>query len=230
MRKLCAVFAHPDDESFSIAGTLAKYADEGVETTLITATRGEAGEVAGREMGPDELAEIRERELRTAAEVLGVHHLRLLGLPDGQLADRFDDLYASIKGALAELRPDVLIAEDARGITGHPDHIAVTRAVIRAFDDLGEAAPLKLYEHVVPASIMPEGLSGTPDDYITTTVDVDAWGGRIMDALRAHRSQVGEEMLNRFESFHPRRDHFICIRSRVPIVIPERDLFASVPA
>jgi len=230
MRELCAVFAHPDDESFSIGGTLAKYADAGVQTTLITATRGEAGEVAGREMAPDELAELRERELRTAADVLGVHHLRLLGLPDGQLANSFDDLCASIKRALAEIRPHVLITEDARGITGHPDHISVTHAVIRVFDDLGEAAPLKLYEHVVPASIMPQGLSGTPDDYITTTVDVDAWGEQIMGALRAHRSQVGEDMLTRFKSFHPRRDHFICIRSRVPIVIPERDLFAGVPA
>ncbi|MBM4464793.1 MAG: PIG-L family deacetylase, partial [Chloroflexi bacterium] len=62
-RRLLAVFAHPDDESFAVGGTLARYAAEGVEVSLLCATRGEAG-IEG--MGPEEAAKVREQELRAA--------------------------------------------------------------------------------------------------------------------------------------------------------------------
>jgi N-acetylglucosamine malate deacetylase 2 len=227
--KLCAFFAHPDDESFSSGGTLARYADEGVEITLITATSGEAGEIGSVPVEWKDLAAWREGELRYAAAVLGVHHVRPLRLPDGGLPDRSDDLYAAIVEVLREVRPQVVITEDVQGITAHPDHMAVTKAVVRAVDDLGEGAPLKLYEHVLPLSKTPAGLRATPDDYITTTLDVERWRERIIAALRAHRSQVGEEILERFRNFPaPLLDHYVCVRTRVPILIPETDLFSGV--
>jgi N-acetylglucosamine malate deacetylase 2 len=231
MRKLCAVFAHPDDESFSAGGTLARYVDEGVEVTLVTATSGEAGEVGSAPVEWTDLAAWRERELRHAAAVLGIHHIRLLRLPDGGLPDHSDDLYAAIVAAVREIRPDLIITEDVQGITAHPDHIAVTKAVVRAVDDLGASGPLKLYEHVLPLSTAPAGLRATPDDCITTTLDVERWRERMIAALRAHRSQVGEETLERFRSFPaPLLDHYVCVRTRVPILIPEDDLFAAVPS
>src|SRR4030095_8461995 len=76
--RLMAILAHPDDESLGIGGTLAKYASEGVEVFLVTATRGDAGRFHGhrpddpRHPGPSELARIREGELRAAAAALGV--------------------------------------------------------------------------------------------------------------------------------------------------------------
>lgn len=230
MRSLCAVFAHPDDESFSSGATLARYAADGVEVTLITATSGEAGETGSAPVTPSGLGAWREDELRRAAEVLGVHHLRLLRLPDGHLAEHGGELFAAIRDVLAEIEPQVVITEDIQGITGHPDHIAVTRAVISAFDDLAGAELLKLYEHVVPRSTAPEFLAATPDDYITTTIDVEPWREQMLAGLRAHRSQVGEDMLTRFAGFPPRLlDHYVCVRSRVPILIPETDLFSGVP-
>ena len=72
-RRLMAVLAHPDDESMALGGTLAKYAAEGVEVTVVCATRGDAGRY-GAERGsvaPDELARIRSRELRRATRVPG---------------------------------------------------------------------------------------------------------------------------------------------------------------
>lgn len=231
MHTLCAVFAHPDDESFSAGGTLARYADQGVEMTLITATSGDAGEVGSAPVEQKDLAAWREGELRQAAAVLGIHHVRLLRLPDGGLAERGDDLYVAIREALREVRPQVVLTEDAQGITGHPDHIAVTRAVARACDELGASGPLKLYEHVLPVSTAPPGLHATPDDYITTTLDVEPWRERMLAALGAHRSQVGGETLERFRGFPaPWRDHYVCVRTRVPILIPEADLFTGVPA
>ena len=230
MRRLCAVYAHPDDESFSSGATLARYADEGVEVTLITATRGEAGETGTAPVQKQDLAAWRERELREAAEVLGIHEVRLLGFPDGGMPERSDDLREAIFDALREIQPHVVITEDVQGVTGHPDHIAVTRAVVRAVDDLGDRGPLKLYEHVVPRSPdLPDFLKATPEDYITTILDVEPWRDHMLRALKAHGSQVSEETLDRFQAFQaPFLDHYVCVRTRVPILIPEHDLFSGV--
>ena len=85
--KLMAVLAHPDDESLGIGGTLAKYADEGVETYLVTATRGERGRFgeSGEKPSPDVVGRVREAELREAAGVLGVREVRFLDYYDGDL-------------------------------------------------------------------------------------------------------------------------------------------------
>jgi LmbE family N-acetylglucosaminyl deacetylase len=227
MRKLCAVFAHPDDETYTAAGTLARYADQGAEVALVTATSGEAGEVGSAPVEKKDLAAWREQELGEAAAILNIRQVRLLRLPDTGLKERAEDLYVAIKSTLDELRPQVVITEDAHGITGHPDHIAVTRAVVRAFDDL--SGPLKLYEHALPESIAREGLHGTPDDYITTTLDVEPWRERILAAFRAHRSQVSDEDLAYFRGFRPPwLNRYVCVRTRVPILIPEDDLFAGI--
>ncbi|MGI8825233.1 MAG: PIG-L deacetylase family protein [Chloroflexota bacterium] len=227
--RLCAIFAHPDDESFSSGGTLARYSAAGIQVTLVTATSGEAGEVVSGAVQEEDLAAWRERELLEAVAALGIHELRLLRLPDGNLPSRSTYLYGSITSVLRNTQPQVVLTEDLQGITGHPDHIAVTKAVLRAFDDLGDSGPLKLYEHVLPQSTAPEGLHGTPDDYITTTLDVEAWREQMLAALRAHRSQVGDEILERFAGFPaPLLDHYVCVRTRVPILIPETDLFDGV--
>jgi len=231
MYSLCAVFAHPDDETFSVAGTLARYADQGVEITLVTATSGESGEMVGTPVRGSNLVEVREHELRQAAEILRINHLQLLRLPDGRLSDQSDKVRLAILETLRKLRPLVVITEDIQGITGHPDHIAVTRATVRAVDELGDAGPLKLYEHVIPLSTASEGLFGTPDDYITTVLDVESWRPQVLAAFLAHRSQVSDSLLERFRGFaRPWLNHFVCVRSRVPILIPEDDLFEGVPA
>src|SRR5215475_4415058 len=89
--RLMAVLAHPDDESLGTGGTLAKYAAEGVETSLVTATRGERGRFHGHPTdapehpGFQELGRIREKELRGAVAALGIRDLALLDYEDQQL-------------------------------------------------------------------------------------------------------------------------------------------------
>ena len=93
--RLMAVLAHPDDESLGVGGTLAKYASEGVDVFLLTATRGDGGRYRGhrpddpQHPGPLALAKIREAELRAAASVLGVREVSLLDYHDQHL-DRAD--------------------------------------------------------------------------------------------------------------------------------------------
>jgi LmbE family N-acetylglucosaminyl deacetylase len=167
-----AVLAHPDDESLGIGGTLAKYAAEGVDVFLLTATRGDGGRYHGHRPGDDQhpgpaaLANIREKELRAAASVLGVRDLSVLDYPDGHL-DRANprDVVTGVAGHLRRLRPHVVVTFGPDGAYGHPDHIAIsqftTAAIVAAADPAfncgGDAvgrthAVSKLYYIAWPAS------------------------------------------------------------------------------
>jgi LmbE family N-acetylglucosaminyl deacetylase len=139
--KLMCVLAHPDDESLGTGGILAKYAAEGVETYLVTATRGERG-WWGEEKdypGLEALGRIREAELRAAAEVLGLREVRFLDYVDGDL-DRADppEAIGRIAAHLRRVRPQVVVTFGPDGAYGHPDHIAIcqftTAAAVCAAD------------------------------------------------------------------------------------------------
>ena len=134
LRLLC-ILAHPDDESLGLGGILAKYGAGGIETYLVTATRGERGWAGPPEEdpGPAALGQIRERELHDAASVLGIRDLVLLDYHDGELekADQ-SELLRQLVAHVRRIRPDVVVTFDHNGIYGHPDHIAVTRATTAA--------------------------------------------------------------------------------------------------
>lgn len=132
--RLAAITAHPDDESLGCGGTLARYADEGVETYVLSATRGERGRHGpGEHPGPEALGRIRERELRQAAHELGVTGVDFLGYEDGRL-DQADprEAIARIVDHLRAVRPHVVITFGPDGAYGHPDHIAISQLATAA--------------------------------------------------------------------------------------------------
>ena len=143
--RLMAVLAHPDDESLGMGGTLAKYAAEGVEVFLLTATRGDGGRFRGyrpgdqQHPGPAGLAAIRETELRAAASTLGVHDLSLLDYRDQHLdgANPREAVGLIVKH-VRRVRPEVVVTFGPDGAYGHPDHIAIsqftTAAIVAAAD------------------------------------------------------------------------------------------------
>lgn len=126
---LMAVFAHPDDEAFGTGGTLSKYAAEGCDVHLITATRGEAGEIADPDLAiTADLPFVREHELRCACQVYGVHPPRFLDYADGLLPlIHQGQAVGKVVRLIRELRPQVVITFGPEGIYGHYDHIAVHR-------------------------------------------------------------------------------------------------------
>jgi LmbE family N-acetylglucosaminyl deacetylase len=146
-----AVLAHPDDESLGVGGTLAKYAADGVDVFLVTATRGDAGRFRGHRRGDPEhpgeaaLAAIRVAELRAAAAVLGVREVSVLDYRDQQL-DRADarEVIGRLACELIRVRPDVVITFGPDGAYGHPDHVAIsqftTAAIVAAAGGAGEHA------------------------------------------------------------------------------------------
>jgi LmbE family N-acetylglucosaminyl deacetylase len=137
--KLMCVLAHPDDESLGTGGVIAKYAQEGVDVYLITATLGEHGWPGNPEThpGPEVLGQMRQEELHAAARILGVREGAFLGYVDGQV-NKVDpaEAIAKISMHIRRLRPHVIITFDPFGVYGHPDHIAISQfthaAVVQA--------------------------------------------------------------------------------------------------
>ncbi len=159
---LMAVHAHPDDEASSTGGVLAKYADRGIQTVLVTCTNGEFGDtlsgVKPGEDGHDEqaVAEIRIAELRESCKHLAVSHLELLGyhdsgMPDWEYKDRPDafcnvplsEVAGRIGALIEQYRPQVVITYDADGAYQHPDHVHAARSAVAAVEATG--IPDKLY-------------------------------------------------------------------------------------
>lgn len=133
--RLLCVLAHPDDESLTLGGVLARYAAAGIETHLITATSGEQGWQGDPETHPgaEGLARLREVELRAAAAILGVSGLHLLHCPDGGLAVADSDaVIARIAQIVRQVRPQVVVTFGPDGATGHPDHIAISQLTTAA--------------------------------------------------------------------------------------------------
>lgn len=139
--RLMCVLAHPDDESLGTGGALAQSAAAGVETYLLTATRGERGRFGDSTATPDPdiVGRTREAELMAAAKALGLAGVEILGYPDGGL-DKVDPASAiqRIAGHLRRVRPHVVITFAPDGAYGHTDHIAIsqqtTAAIVCAAD------------------------------------------------------------------------------------------------
>jgi N-acetyl-1-D-myo-inositol-2-amino-2-deoxy-alpha-D-glucopyranoside deacetylase len=146
MRRILAVFAHPDDEQ-AIAGTLARYARDGAHVTLVCATKGEAGEISDPSLASKaDLGNVRAAELRCACDLIGISELHFLGYYDSGMMSTTDNERPTafiqadpdeVREKLVRLirteRPDLLITFEPDGWYGHPDHIAAGRYASEAF-------------------------------------------------------------------------------------------------
>jgi N-acetylglucosamine malate deacetylase 2 len=136
MPSIAAIFAHPDDETFSIGGTIAAYAQRGVRWDLFCATDGDAGRSAVLVTSRAELASIRRNELISAARLLGVRgDIVTRGHPDGGLAQvDADELTGEVVQFLRKACPSVVITFGPEGApNAHRDHRAISRAATAAF-------------------------------------------------------------------------------------------------
>lgn len=279
---LMAVHAHQDDECVGTGGVLSRYSAAGLRTVLVTATRGEEGEIVDPEVNPEEvrpkLGDVRVEELRCACIHLGVTEFHLLGYRDSGMAGTpanthpeclaQADLYEAtgrLVRLVREIRPHVLTCYDEQGSYGHPDHIQVNRITVAAFHAAGDAAqypeigpapwqPQKLYYTAYPRSSIlarydilrsmgestpmdrpdfdPDRV-GTPDERITTRVDIGPYLRRKVEALRCHRSQVRPDWWYfrilpdlLYQQFS--HEFFIRMASHVPANGREEDLFAGL--
>jgi LmbE family N-acetylglucosaminyl deacetylase len=237
MPGLLFVAAHPDDETFLAAGTIAKYTAAGVPVELVCATRGQRGATADL-CSIDELARVREAEVLEAARLLGISHVELLPYEDQKLASApLDEIRRHIVSAVRRQRPEIVITFDPNGGNQHTDHIAISRF---AADAVSAAADPKWHPETGAAHIIHRLLwsSPIPVFQLGETADLRQQAGIdfLMDiasfrekkeaALRAHRTQFpGLDKIFRKEGALSWEAFRIGWGAR-PIMVPADDLFA----
>jgi N-acetyl-1-D-myo-inositol-2-amino-2-deoxy-alpha-D-glucopyranoside deacetylase len=202
-KRLLLVHAHPDDETINNGVTMAKYAKDGAQVTLVTCTRGEEGEVLVAELAnlasdkDDKLGEHREVELKDAMAHLGIADFRFLGAPNkkwrdsGMMGtpqnDRTDVFWQSdleesaneLVKIILEIKPQVLITYDEFGGYGHPDHIKAHRVAMRAAEiaETNGWKIEKIYWNTMPRSVIQMGIEKMKE------VGSDFFGAESVDDL-----------------------------------------------
>jgi LmbE family N-acetylglucosaminyl deacetylase len=280
-KRLLGAYAHPDDEQ-GVSGLMRKYANAGAEVTLVCATRGEAGEIApGVNATMENLGQVREDELRCAAEKIGIRNLYFLDYRDSGMigTPENNDPRALWQANLFEVaekltrlirrhQPQVMLTFDPNGGYGHPDHIRIHEAALIAYFVSGDARAYP--EHIAREGLQPWSASklywgafprkrfekyaqlaklaglelnvplqeflkrATPDEAITTQIDVAEFVDLKLSALACHASQMNP---NRIWDKIPqdiRRAGLAVetlIRAESRVVVPpgmETDVFAGI--
>ncbi|MFE0103625.1 PIG-L deacetylase family protein [Streptomyces sp. NPDC059009] len=204
---LLAVFAHPDDESLSAGGVLARHAAAGARTAVVTATWAQDTH--------------RAAELAEALRILGAGKPRLLGYADARVPESapgcarlcdapLDEAVGRLVAHLRDVRPDIVVTHDGYGgLPGHPDHVHTHRITLLAVHaagleqlhpDAGPSwQPRALYLATHPHSAVPalrevigarKSVYSVPDENVTARVDVAPWLEQKIAAVLAHRSEV----------------------------------------
>jgi LmbE family N-acetylglucosaminyl deacetylase len=203
-RVLLGVWAHPDDEAYLSAMLMARTIDTGGDVTCVTATRGELGTPDPRRCRPEALAAIRTVEAEASLAVLGVTDHRWLDLPDGGCAPLPSRRWAGVIGqVIDEIRPDDIVTFGPDGMTGHPDHVAVSGWTTAAWAvrggpgrlhyattiDTWAARHARMHQQM---GLFEPGLPATvPAHRLSLAVELDdVESERKLAALRCHRSQT----------------------------------------
>jgi LmbE family N-acetylglucosaminyl deacetylase len=200
------IWAHPDDESYLSAMLMARARAAGQRVVVVTATDGEHGAPDPVRWPPPRLRHLRRRELRRALAALGVLEHHFLGFPDGRCAQVPSDVAISAIAAHVErVQPDTIVTFGPEGMTGHPDHRAVSRWVGAAHRSTGSRARI-LHATVTPAFHRTWGAVNrridlwsadvappcTPESEAKVLVGSEIEVDRKLRAIRAHASQTTE--------------------------------------
>ena len=199
MATLLYIFPHPDDECFGPAPALAQQRADGHDVHLLTLTRGEATKQRHR-LGFDKekMGAVRYGEMQNVAQALDLTSLKVLDLPDGELADLSPlAIEAPIEREIRRLRPDVVITYAVHGISGHPDHL-VTHATVKRVVCAGDRNRATSVRRLAFFTLRekdddrPDHLTGSPDAAIDCVIPVN-------DAAM----QVAQEALHCYETYMP---------------------------
>ncbi|MEW5552213.1 bacillithiol biosynthesis deacetylase BshB2 [Peribacillus frigoritolerans] len=204
-RHVLVIFPHPDDEAFSVSGTLALHREAGTPVTYLCLTLGEMGRNLGNPpfATRESLPKIRKKELIDAANAIGIQDLRMLGLRDKTIEFEDDEKLTSLfTDAINELNPSLIITFYP-GYSVHPDHEATARAVVRAVERMEEKDRPKL--HCVAFSNNCIDELGQPD----IVHDITAVEEKKVATFTAHRSQTEAMVIDWKEKFENQDADFL---------------------
>ena len=193
--RILAFFAHPDDETIFLGGSLAFLSDCGAEIHYLCATRGEGGEMGDPPIcARGELGKVRENELRCAVEALGGKSVQFLDYQDplvgteGELypfSDNVDQVAEEISEIISAIKPQIILTHGPGGEYGHPAHIQAHQAMISALKGMG----FPVESVYAPAWLSRETGRFTPEPGFQ--VDISPWKEKKLEAIQCHRSQHG---------------------------------------
>lgn len=204
---ILGIWAHPDDEAYLSGGLMAIARNHGSRVVCVTATRGELGTSDPETWPPEQLAAERTGELARCLAILGVTEHHWLGYRDGECAAvRASDAIARLCELIGEVRPDTVLSFGPDGITGHPDHQAVSAWTAAAFDRAAPAGARLLQAAAAERraarwsalnaslGIFPPGYPvGTPDQQLSVDLMLDPdTASRKVRALAAQETQTSE--------------------------------------
>jgi LmbE family N-acetylglucosaminyl deacetylase len=218
-KTIAAIFAHPDDEAFGPAGTIALLAKQN-DVYIIVGTNGEAGE----NHHPDthkHILEIRRHELISSSKVLGVKYVHFLDFPDGQLNNTiYGNVLLKAEKLMLDLKPEVLITFEHHGLTGHIDHVFMTRVATSLYEGQPFIKQIwyycfekKMRDHILNYYriknfhvYFPKGYSA---DEVDVVVDVSETWHQKMGAIHSHLSQKADRQayLDSYE-YAPNKEYF----------------------
>jgi LmbE family N-acetylglucosaminyl deacetylase len=242
LKRILFIAAHPDDETFFAAGTFAKYRELGAEIHVVCATRGDQGKCGGC-CTPEELPEVRERELADAMDAIGGAHVMFFPYCDKKLSEApVEEMRSRLVAAIRLIQPDVAITFDPHGANQHPDHIAISRFVSDALPIAADprwfleaGAPFEIKRLLwtpptilfrLPAHADPYKLPG-----FDIIIDVEAWKEQKIKAFEAHRTQFPGLKKLFFDDPNGQRtfgiEAFRIAAGQRPAAIPATDLFAQ---
>jgi len=193
--KLLLILPHPDDEVYGASGTLMTLLSEGHSCGLVTLTHGEAGRTLGLCETPQELARMRDVELRACLEVIGLtttpgSSFEQHDFPDKYLKDQpIEPLIETAREAMTRHRPEIVLTFPPNGSNGHPDHITTHRAVKAAWDALPEEDRPRLWYYASNTAPENEALLA---DWLPANLsrDVTPFVTRKLQAIACHRTQA----------------------------------------
>jgi LmbE family N-acetylglucosaminyl deacetylase len=192
MQKVLCVFAHPDDEAFGPGGTIALWAKQGKQINLLCITKGEAG----MNNSDGDICDIRTKELKSSAKILGIEKIEHLDYLDGEIGNKaMIEIEKHIINKINAYQPDTLLTFNLDGVSGHLDHIAVASATTQAFKKTTH--PKNLY-YFSNTKIVSEELKnyfvyappGFTPDQVDEVIDVSSvWEAKVK-AMYCHQSQI----------------------------------------
>jgi LmbE family N-acetylglucosaminyl deacetylase len=192
--RIFAIFAHPDDESYGPAGTLAKASRDGHVVSLLTLTRGESGSLGvSRKLTARELAKRRCMELENAAGIIGIQNLHIRSLSDKSLKTlSLSEGTQLICDESETVKPDIVITYHENTISGHPDHLAVTRWVSNAINKVKPTPALFLYglDTIQTMMVTFQHLIAVRQEEVTHRIDVEDYIDTKVSAICCHKTQI----------------------------------------
>lgn len=232
--KILCIFAHPDDESYIVGGTLARAKEQNAEISLISLTRGDKGvQHVDDPSAKHKITETREQELHDACQILGINELILWGYPDGGVDQApAQEIIDRVAKEIERIKPSTIITFGPNGVSRHRDHIATGILAAKAAKIAQRNTPelKKLYGVTIPEELMPyfdevfsrrkrttthyhdTHATASPKLSEVEAVDITEVLEKKFVACRAHKSQNPEGLIEFYKKLPPElltREYFL---------------------